>query len=74
MTEQQAVKVELDGKAIMIDSAHFTGVYYGIHPNGAGISIITGRNEIRVRADNIDEFLQELYEIAAVYISRKKTA
>lgn len=71
MTEQRATQIELEGKALMIESAKFSGVYYGIHQYGKGISIIKGNNEIKVTSENIDEFLQELFEISAMYLVRK---
>ena len=74
MTEQQATRISERGKALMINSDYFPGTYYGIHPKGIGISIINGNNEIRICADQVDAFLQELYEMCAVYVRKKKGA
>jgi hypothetical protein len=64
MTEQDKMKLEETHK--LVESIHFRDVLYAVDRQGKGIHILYGKansKELALSADDVLDFLQELWEI-----------
>lgn len=53
----------LDKKALMVDSAFFSDITYGIDKDGKGMWVLYGDKEIRIAAENVKRLCTDMMQI-----------